>query len=62
MKNKPYKVSVHTGEYICGVCDKKFPMVYKYKTDNPRVMSTRSGFAAPAAANFYRHLRACESV
>lgn len=59
MDGAPYKIDYGTGEFVCGTCGRHFPAAYRYKTQTPRVMSTRNGIAGPAAANFYKHIDAC---
>ena len=53
-----YRISIATGDYICGYCGKAFPAFYAKKgpAEQRRTMSRKLS----GAANFYRHLRTCE--
>jgi len=55
-KNVPYQLLLQDGEYVCGVCKKKFPAYYSAKSI---YWMGWKHITSTARSNFFRHLISC---
>lgn len=53
----PYSIDFRTGEFVCGLCHKRFPAYYWRKKEYGRTISREMHGAA--SANFIKHQKSC---